>query len=148
MKAVTAYTDGACRGNPGPGGWGAILRYGENERELKGGERQTTNNRMELMAAIEALGALKEPCRVALYTDSRYVRDGITRWLPDWRRRGWQTRAKKPVKNKDLWIRLDDLARIHEVAWHWVKGHAGHPGNERADALANLGLERALTGEA
>ncbi len=148
MKAVTAYTDGACRGNPGPGGWGAILRYGENERELQGGERETTNNRMELMAAIEALGALKEPCRVALYTDSRYVRDGITRWLPDWRRRGWQTRAKKPVKNKDLWIRLDDLARIHEVAWHWVKGHAGHPGNERADALANLGLERALTGEA
>ncbi len=148
MKAVTAYTDGACRGNPGPGGWGAILRYGENERELKGGERQTTNNRMELMAAIKALGALKEPCRVALYTDSRYVRDGITRWLPGWRRRGWQTRAKKPVKNQDLWIRLDDLARTHEVAWHWVKGHAGHPGNERADALANLGLERALTGEA
>ncbi len=148
MKAVTAYTDGACRGNPGPGGWGAILRYGENERELQGGERQTTNNRMELMAAIQALGALKEPCRVALYTDSRYVRDGITRWLPDWRRRGWQTRAKKPVKNQDLWIRLDDLARTHEVAWHWVKGHAGHPGNERADALANVGLEQALTGEA
>ena len=148
MKAVTAYTDGACRGNPGPGGWGAILSYGENVRELQGGERQTTNNRMELMAAIEALGALKEPCRVALYTDSRYVRDGITRWLPGWRRRGWRTRAKKPVKNQDLWIRLDDLARTHEVAWHWVKGHAGHPGNERADALANLGLERALTGEA
>lgn len=148
MKAVTAYTDGACRGNPGPGGWGAILRYGENERELQGGECQTTNNRMELMAAIEALGALKEPCRVALYTDSRYVRDGITRWLPGWRRRGWQTRAKKPVKNQDLWIRLDDLAQTHEVAWHWVKGHAGHPGNERADVLANLGLEQALTGEA
>ena len=148
MKAVTAYTDGACRGNPGPGGWGAILRYGENERELKGGERQTTNNRMELMAAIEALGALKEPCRVALYTDSRYVRDGITRWLPGWRRRGWRTSARKPVKNQDLWIRLDDLAQSHEVDWHWVKGHAGHPGNERADALANLGLERALAGEA
>ena len=148
MKAVTAYTDGACRGNPGPGGWGAILRYGENVRELQGGERQTTNNRMELMAAIEALGALKEPCRVALYTDSRYVRDGITRWLPGWRRRDWQTRARKPVKNQDLWIRLDDLARTHEVAWHWVKGHAGHAGNERADALANLGLEQALTGEA
>lgn len=148
MKAVTAYTDGACRGNPGPGGWGAILRYGEIVRELKGGERQTTNNRMELVAAIEALGALKEPCRVALYTDSRYVRDGITRWLPGWRRRDWQTRANKPVKNQDLWIRLDDLARTHEVAWHWVKGHAGHPGNERADALANLGLEQALTGEA
>lgn len=148
MKAVTAYTDGACRGNPGPGGWGAILRYGENVRELQGGERQTTNNRMELMAAIEALGALKEPCRVALYTDSRYVRDGITRWLPGWRRRDWQTRARKPVKNQDLWIRLDDLARTHEVAWHWVKGHAGHAGNERADTLANLGLEQALTGEA
>ena len=148
MKAVTAYTDGACRGNPGPGGWGAILRYGENERELRGGERQTTNNRMELMAAIEALGALKEPCRVALYTDSRYVRDGITRWLPGWRRRGWKTRARKPVKNQDLWMRLDDLDQTHEVDWHWVKGHAGHPGNERADALANLGLDQALAAEA
>ena len=147
MKAVTAYTDGACRGNPGPGGWGAILRYGDNVRELQGGDLQTTNNRMELMAAIEALGALREPCRVTLYTDSRYVRDGIARWLPDWRRRGWLTRAKKPVKNKDLWMQLDDLAQRHEVAWHWVKGHAGHPGNERADALANLGLEQALTGE-
>ncbi|MDE0000251.1 MAG: ribonuclease HI [Rhodospirillaceae bacterium] len=148
MKAVTAYTDGACRGNPGPGGWGAILRYGENFREMQGGEPQTTNNRMELKAAIEALGALREPCRVTLYTDSRYVRDGITRWLPDWRRRDWLTRAKKPVKNKDLWVQLDDLAQHHEVVWHWVKGHDGHPGNERADALANLGLEQALTGEA
>ena len=148
MKAVTAYTDGACRGNPGPGGWGAILRYGGTVRELRGGERRTTNNRMELMAAIEALGALKEPCQVALYTDSRYVRDGITLWLPDWRRRGWRTRAKKPVKNKELWVRLDELAGRHEVAWHWVKGHAGDPGNERADALANLGLEQALDGEA
>ena len=148
MKAVTAYTDGACRGNPGPGGWGAILRYGDNVRELQGGELQTTNNRMEIMAAIEALGALKEPCRVALYTDSRYVRDGITRWLPDWRRRGWLTRARKPVKNQDLWKQLDDLAQRHEVDWHWVKGHAGHAGNERADALANLGLERALAGGA
>ena len=148
MKAVTAYTDGACRGNPGPGGWGAILRYGENFREMQGGEPQTTNNRMELMAAIEALGALREPCRVALYTDSRYVRDGITRWLADWRRRGWLTRAKKPVKNQDLWKQLDDLAQRHEVDWHWVKGHAGHAGNERAVALANLGLEQTLTGEA
>ena len=148
MKAVTAYTDGACRGNPGPGGWGAMLRYGENVRELRGGERHTTNNRMELMGAIEALGALKEPCRVDLYTDSRYVRDGITRWLPGWRRRGWLTSAKKPVKNRDLWMRLDDLAQRHEVVWHWVKGHAGHPGNERADALANLGLEHALDGGA
>ena len=144
MKAVTAYTDGACRGNPGPGGWGAILRYGENVRELQGGELETTNNRMELMAAIEALGALKEPCRVALYTDSRYVRDGITRWLPDWRRRGWLTSARKPVKNRDLWMQLHDLEQRHEVQWRWVKGHAGHPGNERADALANLGLEGAL----
>ena len=144
MKAVTVYTDGACRGNPGPGGWGAILRYGESVRELQGGELETTNNRMELMAAIEALGALKEPCRVALYTDSRYVRDGITRWLPDWRRRGWLTSARKPVKNRDLWMQLHDLEQRHEVQWRWVKGHAGHPGNERADALANLGLEGAL----
>lgn len=148
MKAVTAYTDGACRGNPGPGGWGAILRYGDNVRELRGGELRTTNNRMELMAAIEALGALKEPCRVELYTDSRYVRDGITRWLPGWRRRGWRTSAKKPVKNRDLWMRLDGLDRTHEVDWRWVKGHAGHPGNERADALANLGLDQALAAEA
>ncbi len=147
MKAVTVYTDGACRGNPGPGGWGAILRYGANSRELSGGERQTTNNRMELMAAIEALGALKEPCRVELYTDSRYVRDGITRWLPGWRRRGWRTAGRKPVKNQDLWTRLDDLVRRHEVDWRWVKGHAGDPGNERADALANLGLERTLAAE-
>ncbi len=148
MKAVTVYTDGACRGNPGPGGWGAILRYGENVRELQGGEHRTTNNRMELMAAIEALGGLKEPCQVTLYTDSRYVRDGITQWLPDWRRRGWLTRAKKPVKNQDLWMRLDDLVQRHEVDWRWVKGHAGDPGNERADALANLGLEQTLTREA
>ena len=145
MKAVTVYTDGACRGNPGPGGWGAILRYGDNTRELQGGELKTTNNRMELLAAIKALGALKEPCQVALYTDSRYVRDGITRWLPDWRRRGWLTSARKPVKNQDLWVRLHDLEQLHEVEWRWVKGHAGHPGNERADALANLGLEQALT---
>ena len=148
MKAVTVYTDGACRGNPGPGGWGAILRYGDNERELRGGEALTTNNRMELKAAIEALGALKESCRVELFTDSRYVRDGITLWLPDWRRRGWLTKARKPVKNQDLWMRLDDLARRHDVDWRWVKGHAGDPGNERADALANLGLEQALAGRA
>ncbi len=146
MKAVTVYTDGACRGNPGPGGWGATLRYGDNVREMQGGEGQTTNNRMELMAAIEALGALTEPCKVTLYTDSRYVRDGITLWLPGWRRRGWVTKAKKPVKNQDLWTRLDDLVQRHEVDWRWVKGHAGHPGNERADALANLGLEQAMAG--
>ena len=148
MKSVTVYTDGACRGNPGPGGWGAILRYGDNIRELQGGEHRTTNNRMELRAAIEALGALKEPCRVALYTDSRYVQDGITRWLPDWRRRGWLTRAKKPVKNQDLWMQLDEAVQRHDVDWRWVKGHAGDPGNERADALANRGLEQALAGGA
>ena len=146
MKAVTVYTDGACRGNPGPGGWGATLRYGGNVREIQGGEGHTTNNRMELKAAIEALGALTEACQVTLYTDSRYVRDGITLWLPDWRRRGWLTRAKKPVKNRDLWMRLDDLVQRHEVDWRWVKGHAGDPGNERADALANLGLEQAMAG--
>ena len=147
MKAVTIYTDGACRGNPGPGGWGAILRYGNNVRELQGGESPTTNNRMELKAAIEALGALKEPCRVVLYTDSRYLRDGITKWLSDWRRRDWLTRAKKPVKNRDLWMQLDDLVQRHDVDWRWVKGHAGHAGNERADALANAGLEQALSGD-
>ena len=147
MKAVTVYTDGACRGNPGPGGWGAILQYGENVRELQGGESLTTNNRMELTAAIEALGALKEACQVQLYTDSRYLRDGITAWLPNWRRRGWLTKARKPVKNQDLWMRLDDLVQRHQVDWRWVKGHAGDPGNERADALANRGLEQSLAGE-
>ena len=147
MKAVIIYTDGSCRGNPGPGGWGAILRYGSNVRELQGGESPTTNNRMELKAAIEALGALKEPCRVVLYTDSRYLRDGITKWLSDWRRRDWLTRAKKPVKNRDLWMQLDDRVQRHDVDWRWVKGHAGHAGNERADALANAGLEQALSGD-
>ena len=148
MKAVIIYTDGACRGNPGPGGWGAILRYGNNVRELQGGESPTTNNRMELKAAIEALGALKEPCSVELYTDSRYLRDGITKWLPDWRRRDWLTRARRPVKNRDLWMQLDDLVRRHDVDWRWVKGHAGHAGNERADALANAGLEQTFSGDA
>lgn len=144
MKIVTIYTDGACRGNPGPGGWGAILRYGDNVREIQGGDPHTTNNRMELLAAIRALGALKERCRVELYTDSRYVRDGITRWLPDWRRRDWMTRARKPVKNRDLWTQLDELVSRHQVNWQWVKGHSGDPGNERADALANRGLEQAI----
>ncbi len=144
MKAVTAFTDGACRGNPGPGGWGVVLEHAGRRKELCGGELLTTNNRMELTAAIRALEALKEPCRVALYTDSTYVRSGITEWLPAWRRRGWRTADKKPVKNQDLWERLAELADRHEVEWHWVRGHAGHPGNERADALANLGLEQAL----
>ena len=144
MKTVEAFTDGACRGNPGPGGWGAILRYQDREKELHGGERETTNNRMELTAAIEALKALNESCRVDVYTDSVYVRDGITRWLARWEARGWRTAAKKPVKNQDLWMELADLVEKHDVRWHWVKGHAGHPGNERADELANHGLDRML----
>lgn len=137
---VDVYTDGACRGNPGPGGWGALLRAGSRERELFGGEAQTTNNRMELTAAIEALEALKRPCKVALHTDSQYLRLGITEWLPQWRARGWRTADRKPVKNQDLWQRLEQAAARHEVRWHWVKGHAGHPENERADALANRGI--------
>jgi len=138
---VEIYTDGACRGNPGPGGWGALLRASGRERELHGGEAATTNNRMELTAAIRALEALKRPCSVALYTDSPYVRQGITLWLPQWVARGWKTADRKPVKNQDLWLRLDELARLHRVEWHWVKGHAGHPENERADGLANRGIE-------
>ena len=142
------YTDGACRGNPGPGGWGAILRYGGHVRELQGGEPETTNNRMELAAAIAGLAALTKRCRVELHTDSRYVRDGMTLWLPEWRRRNWLTRAKKPVKNQDLWMRLADLVERHDVDWRWVKGHSGNPGNERADALANKGLDEVISGEA
>ena len=144
MTEVQAFTDGACRGNPGPGGWGVVLRSGSREKELWGGELATTNNRMELKAAIEALTALKEPCRVALYTDSTYVRSGITEWLPAWRARGWRTADKKPVKNQDLWTALADLAAKHDVTWHWVKGHSGHPENDRADALANLGVDAVL----
>jgi ribonuclease HI len=146
VKAVEAFTDGACRGNPGPGGWGVLLRAGEHVRELSGGEPLTTNNRMELKAAIEALAALKQPCRVAVYTDSVYVRSGITQWLPAWRARGWKTADKKPVKNQDLWQALSEAAARHEVSWHWVKGHAGHPENERADELANIGLDAMLAG--
>jgi len=133
---VEIFTDGACSGNPGPGGWGAILRFGVVERELAGGEPVTTNNRMELMAAIAGLEALKRPCRVRLYTDSQYLRDGITRWLPAWKARGWRTAAKAAVKNIDLWQRLEAAAAPHQIEWHWVRGHAGHPENERADALA------------
>ncbi len=141
---VDAYTDGACSGNPGPGGWGAILRYGDRERELSGGEPQTTNNRMELMAAIQALEALKRPCRVRIHTDSRYLRDGITGWIHNWKRNGWKTAARKPVKNADLWQRLDRSIGRHEIEWHWVRGHAGHPENERADALARQAIKDLL----
>ncbi len=141
MKQVEAFTDGACRGNPGPGGWGVLLRFGEHERELWGGERETTNNRMELTAAIEALRALKEPCRVALTTDSQYVRKGITEWIDNWKKRGWRTAGKQPVKNVDLWQALDEERQRHRVDWHWVKGHSGHRENEIADQLANRGIE-------
>ena len=139
---VDVFTDGACSGNPGPGGWGALLRYQGKERELHGGEPDTTNNRMELMAAIQALESLKRPVQVRLHTDSKYVRDGITEWLPRWKARGWKTADKKPVKNVDLWQRLEASIGGHRVEWHWVKGHAGHPENERADALARLGAEQ------
>ena len=140
---VVIFTDGACSGNPGPGGWGAVLISGGHERELCGGEPGTTNNRMELMAAIRALEALKRPCKVELHTDSQYVRTGITEWLPGWKARGWRTASKAPVKNDDLWKRLDEARLRHEVDWRWVKGHAGHELNERADALARKGLEEA-----
>jgi ribonuclease HI len=137
---VEIYSDGACRGNPGPGGWGAVLRYNLKEKELWGGEASTTNNRMELMAAIRALEALKRRSRVKLYTDSLYVMKGISQWIHDWKRRGWRTADKKPVKNEDLWRRLEELAGQHDIEWHWVRGHAGHPENERADKLANKGI--------
>ena len=141
---VVIYTDGACSGNPGPGGWGAILIHGTTEKEISGGELQTTNNRMELMAAIQALEALKKPCRVELHTDSQYVQKGIHEWIHGWKKRGWLTADKKPVKNDDLWRRLDEARRRHNVDWRWVKGHAGHELNERADALARKGLKDAL----
>ncbi|CAO3374026.1 ribonuclease HI [Azospirillum argentinense] len=139
-KIVDIFTDGACSGNPGPGGWGAILRYNGVEKELYGGEPATTNNRMELMAAIQALEALKRPMDVRLYTDSEYVKNGITQWIHGWKARGWKTADKKPVKNEDLWRRLDEAKRQHRIEFHWVRGHAGHPENERADALARQGV--------
>jgi ribonuclease HI len=141
LNTVVIYTDGACKGNPGPGGWGALLQAGNNEKELWGGEPQTTNNRMELMAVIEALRALKRPCRIELYLDSQYVRQGITEWIHKWKVQGWRTSSKQPVKNVELWQVLDGLVQGqgHQIRWHWVKGHAGDPGNERADALANRG---------
>ena len=138
------YTDGACRGNPGPGGWGAWLRFGDKQKELWGGEPETTNNRMELLATIEALKALTRRCEVELYTDSQYVRKGITEWMQNWKRRGWKTAAKKPVKNQDLWQALDEQVQRHSVSWHWVKGHSGDEGNEKADSLANRGIDDML----
>jgi ribonuclease HI len=142
--SVEAWTDGACRGNPGPGGWGVLLRYKGNEKTLYGAERETTNNRMELMAAIQALESLTRQCKVQLTTDSQYVQKGITEWLPNWKRRGWKTAAKKPVKNVDLWQRLDKAVAEHDVEWHWVRGHSGHPENELADTLANQAIDELL----
>ncbi len=143
---VVIYTDGACKGNPGPGGWGAVLRSGKSEKELFGGELETTNNRMELLAVIQALSALKRPCEVMLYLDSQYVRKGITEWIHGWKKKNWRTAGGDPVKNVELWKQLDELVSNagHQIEWHWVKGHAGDPGNERADALANKGVDQAL----
>jgi len=140
-QRVEIYTDGACRGNPGPGGWGALLLAGKHRKTLHGGEPETTNNRMELMASIEALNALKGPRNVVLHTDSKYVMHGITEWMDSWKKRGWKTSKKKPVKNQDLWILLDEAIARHEIQWKWVKGHDGNPGNEEADELANLGID-------
>jgi ribonuclease HI len=145
MEKVSIFTDGACRGNPGPGGWGVILRAGDHEKELFGAEPQTTNNRMELTAAINGLEALKRPCDVTLTTDSQYVRQGITEWLAAWKRRGWKTADRKPVKNQDLWERLEQATHRHKVHWHWIKGHSGHPENERADMLANRAIDELLS---
>ncbi|GAB4128110.1 MAG: ribonuclease HI [Rhodothalassiaceae bacterium] len=146
-RRIEIWTDGACSGNPGPGGWGALLRHGRHEKRLSGGAPETTNNRMELQAAIEALNALKRPSLVDLYTDSVYVREGITGWLARWKRNGWRTASRKPVKNADLWQALDEAAARHDVRWHWVKGHAGNPGNEAADRLANEGMQAVLARE-
>ena len=143
-KTVEIYTDGACLGNPGPGGWGAILIYNEHQKEISGGEKETTNNRMEIRAVIEALRILKKSSKITVYTDSIYVKDGITKWISAWKKNGWRTSDKKPVKNDDLWKRLDELAQQHDIEWLWVKGHAGHEGNERADQLANRGVESVL----
>jgi len=141
LKKVEIFTDGACRGNPGKGGWGALLRYGDIEKTLYGGARDTTNNKMELRAVIEALKALKKPSLIKLTTDSKYVLEGITKWLPNWKKRNWKTANKKPVQNVDLWIELDELVALHDIEWHWVKGHSGHRENEIADQLANKGID-------
>ena len=146
MKTVEIFTDGACKGNPGPGGWGALLRMGAYEKELSGGEAETTNNRMEMTAAIRALEALREPCHVMLHTDSKYVIDGITRWIHGWKKKGWKTAARKPVVNEDLWRELDLLRAKHQVTWHWVKGHSGHVENERVDQLASDAAEAIASG--
>ncbi len=146
MKPVVVYTDGACRGNPGPGGWGVLIGYGEHEKELWGGEPGTTNNRMELMAAIQGLASLREACDVRVYTDSTYVLKGITKWLPNWKVRNWKTAARKSVKNADLWKRLDEETQRHQIEWLWVKGHSGESGNERADMLANRGIDELSAG--
>ena len=146
MSVVRLYTDGACRGNPGPGGWGVVMIYGDHRRHLHGGDPETTNNQMELMAAIEGLRALTRACDVQLYTDSRYVMQGITEWIDNWKRRGWMTAGRKPVKNRELWQRLETEAGRHKVEWHWVKGHAGDPDNEMADQLANRGIDELLDG--
>lgn len=148
MESVKIYADGACKGNPGPGGWGALLVRGGVEKELFGGESATTNNRMELTAAIRALDALTRACEVDIYTDSQYVQKGMTEWVNNWKRRGWRTADRQPVKNVDLWQQLETAAARHKVSWHWVRGHAGHEGNERADALANRGVEHNLAGQA
>lgn len=144
MKQVTIYSDGACRGNPGPGGWGALLIYGEHQRELHGGAAETTNNRMEMTAVIEALNSLNESCNISLYTDSQYVLRGITEWLAGWKAKGWKTASRKAVKNADLWQQLDRACERHDIRWHWVKGHNGDPGNERADSLANKGVDEVM----
>ena len=141
MKTIEIYTDGACRGNPGPGGWGVLLIAGRHRKTMHGGDPETTNNRMELTAAIEALNVLKKPSKVVLHTDSKYVMDGINDWMANWKQRGWKTAAKKPVKNQDLWMALDEATQRHEIHWKWVKGHDGNPGNEEADELANLGID-------
>ena len=144
MKDVIIYTDGACRGNPGPGGWGALIKFDNAQKEIFGGQNNSTNNQMELSAAIEGLQALKEPCNVKLFTDSKYVMDGITQWIENWKKNNWKTSAKKEVKNKALWQQLDHLMAYHQVQWHWVKGHSGDPGNETADLLANKGIDSIL----
>lgn len=147
MKRIKIYTDGACRGNPGPGGWGALLRYGQHEKILSGAESDTTNNRMELMAAIQGLNAVQQPCQIELYTDSQYLQKGITEWLPGWIKRNWIKADKKPVKNADLWQALAKAAEPHQVSWHWVKGHSGHPENELVDRVANEAIDHLLGGE-